>query len=209
MTNMNRRHFLMSTAVLAGGTAVRGLPNVNGTVRMAVVGCGGRGGSHVNGWPRVPNVEIVALCDVDQAHIAAKLKTLESKGLKTPATYVDFRKLLEDKSIDAVSLATPNHWHALQTILGVPGRQGCLRREAVLTQRLRVAADCRGGAEVRPDRPAGQPEPLLTRACGKRSIEWRPASSARSTWRAASATSGATESASTPTARWRPARSSS
>ena len=116
MSDMNRRHFLMSTAVLAGGSAVRGLASPNDTIRMAVVGCGGRGGSHVNGWPGVPNVEIVALCDVDEAHIAAKLKTLDSKGLKKPATYVDFRKLLEDKSIDAVSLATPNHWHALQTI---------------------------------------------------------------------------------------------
>ena len=116
MTHMNRRHFLMSTAVLAGGAATRGLASPNETVRVAVVGCGGRGGSHVAGWPKVPNVEIVALCDVDEAHIAAKLATLESKGLKKPATYVDFRKLLEDKSIDAVSLATPNHWHTLQTI---------------------------------------------------------------------------------------------
>ena len=116
MKDINRRHFLMSTAVLAGGSAIRGLASPNETVRMAVVGCGGRGGSHVNGWPGVPNVEIVALCDVDESHIAAKLKTLESKGLKKPATYVDFRKLLEDKSIDAVSLATPNHWHTLQTI---------------------------------------------------------------------------------------------
>jgi predicted dehydrogenase len=116
MSNMNRRHFLMSTAILAGGTAARGLASPNDTVRMAVVGCGGRGGSHVGGWPNIPNVEIVALCDVDEAHVAAKLKTLDSKGLKKPATYTDFRKLLEDKSIDAVSLATPNHWHALQTI---------------------------------------------------------------------------------------------
>ena len=53
---------------------------------------------------------------MDEAQIAEKLKTLESKGLKKPAVYSDFRKLLEDKSIDAVSLATPNHWHTLQTI---------------------------------------------------------------------------------------------
>src|SRR4030095_10850940 len=110
MTHMNRRHFLMSTAVLAGSAATRGLAtSPNETVRVAVVGCGGRGGSHVGGWPKVQNVEIVALCDVDESHIAAKLAILESKGLKKPATYVDFRKLLEDKSIDAVSLATPNH----------------------------------------------------------------------------------------------------
>src|SRR6188472_2704008 len=113
---MNRRHFLMSTAVMAGGAAVRGLASPNDTVRIGVVGCGGRGGSHVAAWPSLPNVEIVALCDVDEAHIAEKLKTLESKGLKKPATYVDLRKLLEDKSIDAISIASPNHWHTLQTI---------------------------------------------------------------------------------------------
>jgi predicted dehydrogenase len=113
---MDRRDFLMSTAVLTAGAAVRGFASPNETVRIAVVGCGGRGQSHVSAWSAMPNVEIVALCDVDQSHIAEKLKWLESKGMKKPATYVDFRKLLEDKSIDAVSLATPNHWHTLQTI---------------------------------------------------------------------------------------------
>jgi predicted dehydrogenase len=113
---MDRRNFLMSTAVLTAGAAVRGFASPNDTVRIAVVGCGGRGSSHVNAWSAMPNVEIVALCDVDESHIAAKLKILAGKGKPTPATYVDFRKLLEDKSIDAVSLATPNHWHTLQTI---------------------------------------------------------------------------------------------
>ncbi|MEP6916411.1 MAG: Gfo/Idh/MocA family oxidoreductase [Acidobacteriota bacterium] len=113
---MNRRHFLMSTAAAAASTAVRVSASPNETVRMAVVGCGGRGGSHVSAWPAIPNVEIVALCDVDESHLAAKLKMLDSKGLKKPATYVDMRKLLEDKNIDAVSIASPNHWHTLQTI---------------------------------------------------------------------------------------------
>jgi predicted dehydrogenase len=113
---MDRRDFLVSTAVLTAGAAARGFASPNETVRMAVVGCGGRGSSHVSAWSGMPNVEIVALCDVDEAHIADKVKGLESKGKKKPATYVDFRKLLEDKSIDAVSLATPNHWHTLQTI---------------------------------------------------------------------------------------------
>ena len=113
---MNRRHFLMSTAVMAAGSAVRGFNSPNETVRMGVIGCGGRGSSHVNAWPGQPNVEIVALCDVDEAHLADKLKILSGKGLKTPATYIDVRKMLEDKNIDAVSIASPNHWHALQTI---------------------------------------------------------------------------------------------
>jgi predicted dehydrogenase len=113
---MDRRDFLLSTAVLTAGAAVRGLASPNDTIRMAVVGCGGRGGSHVKAWSAMPNVEIVALCDVDESHIADKLKMLEAAGAKKPATYVDYRKLLEDKTIDAVSIATPNHWHTLQTI---------------------------------------------------------------------------------------------
>ena len=107
----------MSTAVMAGGAAIRGLASPNDTVRVAVVGCGGgRGSSHVNAWSGMPNVEVVALCDVDESHMANKLKMLEAKGLKKPATFVDFRKLLDDKGIDAVVIALPNHWHALATV---------------------------------------------------------------------------------------------
>jgi predicted dehydrogenase len=113
---MDRRHFLMSTAVMTAGAAVRGLASQNDKVRVGVAGLGGRGGSHVSAWPKLPNVEIVALCDVDESHIAQKLKSLETLDLPKPKTYVDFRKMLEDKSIDAVSIASPNHWHTLQTI---------------------------------------------------------------------------------------------
>ncbi len=109
----------MSTAVMTAGATVRGLASPNETVRVGVVGCGGRGSSHVNAWSGLPNVEVVALCDVDESHIADKLKTLAGKGAKTPATYVDMRKMLEDKSIDAISIASPNHWHTLQTIWAV------------------------------------------------------------------------------------------
>ena len=102
---MNRRHFLMSTAVMTAGAAVRGLASPNDTIRMGVVGCGGRGSSHVSAWSSMPNVEVAALCDVDESHIADKLKALASKGAKKPATYVDMRKMLEDKTIDAISIA--------------------------------------------------------------------------------------------------------
>jgi predicted dehydrogenase len=116
---MNRRHFIMSTAVVTAGAAVRGLASPNDTVRVGVVGCGGRGSSHVSAWSSMPNVELAALCDVDESHIADKLKGLETKGAKKPATYVDVRKMLEDKNIDAISIASPNHWHTLQTIWAV------------------------------------------------------------------------------------------
>jgi predicted dehydrogenase len=113
---MNRRYFLMSTAVMAGSAAIRGLASQNETVRVGVAGLGGRGSSHVNAWSGMKNVEVVALCDVDEAHIGNKMKGIESKGLRKPTVYTDFRQLLDNKDIDVVSLATPNHWHALQTI---------------------------------------------------------------------------------------------
>ena len=114
---MNRRHFIMSTAVMTAGATVRGLASPNDTVRMGVVGLGGRGQSHVDAWSSMePNVQVVAICDVDESHIGNKLKRLSEKGFKKPATYVDMRKMLEDKNIDAISIASPNHWHTLQTI---------------------------------------------------------------------------------------------
>jgi predicted dehydrogenase len=113
---MNRRHFLMGTTAVLASTAMRGLASQNNTVRVAVVGCGGRGQNHVDGFTKLANVEVVALCDVDESHFAPKLKSLETKGKPKPATYVDMRKMLEDKNIDVVSIASPNHWHTLQTI---------------------------------------------------------------------------------------------
>jgi predicted dehydrogenase len=62
------------------------------------------------------NVEIAALCDIDESVLNAQVAAIEKTKGKRPAAYTDFRKLLEDKSIDAVSIATPNHSHALQTI---------------------------------------------------------------------------------------------
>jgi len=61
-------------------------------------------------------VEIAALCDVDESVLDRQLAGIEKSGKKRPVRHTDFRRVLEDKSIDAVSLATPNHWHTLQTI---------------------------------------------------------------------------------------------
>jgi predicted dehydrogenase len=61
-------------------------------------------------------VEIAALCDVDESVLEARLNAVEKMGKKRPAAFIDFRKLLEDKSIDVVTIATQNHWHTLQTI---------------------------------------------------------------------------------------------
>ncbi|MDX2152387.1 MAG: Gfo/Idh/MocA family oxidoreductase [Bryobacteraceae bacterium] len=112
---MERRHFLLSTAATAGATA-HSLASPNDTVRVACVGIRGQGKSHIRAYSGMKNVEIAALCDVDESVLNDRVAELEKAGKKKPAAYTDFRKLLEDKSIDAVSIATPNHWHTLQTI---------------------------------------------------------------------------------------------
>ncbi|MCW5980814.1 MAG: Gfo/Idh/MocA family oxidoreductase [Bryobacteraceae bacterium] len=110
---MNRRIFLMSSAAAAASKPAR---SANDTVRVACVGLRGRGRDHIRGYAELPNVEIAALCDVDESVLETRLADVEKLGKKRPAAFVDFRKLIEDKSIDAVSIATQNHNHTLQTI---------------------------------------------------------------------------------------------
>lgn len=88
----------------------------NDTIRIACVGLRGRGKSHLQAFTSTPNVDLVALCDIDQSVLSKAAKDVEAKRQKPPATYTDLRRLLEDKSIDAISIATPNHQHTLQTI---------------------------------------------------------------------------------------------
>src|SRR5258706_6161933 len=112
---MNRRHFLMSSAG-ALVAARRASSSPNDKVRVACVGLRGRGKDHINGYAKLQNVELAALCDVDESVLNKSASKVEELTKKRPATYSDLRKLLEDKSIDAISIATPNHWHTLQTI---------------------------------------------------------------------------------------------
>src|ERR1035438_5043182 len=120
---MERRHFLMGSAAALGAAAsVFGSPS--DTVRIGQIGVGtaqtpaghGRGRDHIAGYGRLPNVEIVAVVDIDQTHLDEGAVLIEKTKGKKPQCYTDLRKLLEDKSIDAVSIATPNHWHTLAAI---------------------------------------------------------------------------------------------
>jgi len=113
---MQRRHFVMGS--LAAGSAVRStmLASANDTVRVACVGVRGQGRVHVSRYGAMPNVEVAAICDIDESVQNACIADMEKAGKKRPAVYSDIRKLLEDKTIDAVSIATPNHHHTLQTI---------------------------------------------------------------------------------------------
>jgi predicted dehydrogenase len=115
---MDRRNFLMSSAA-ALGAASSSFGSPSDTVRVACIGIGGRGKDHLGGYSKLQNVEIAAICDVDDSHIANGLKQLDGLGKPKPQTYKDIRKLLENKDIDAISISSPNHWHTLMAIWGM------------------------------------------------------------------------------------------
>ena len=106
-----------SIAVL-GGVALQHVLGANDRVRIALCGVRGRGMDHLRNYSKLTNVEIAAVCDIDDSVAAKCLAAMEKMGLPKPKTYVDIRKLLEDKNIDAISIATPNHWHSLMAIWG-------------------------------------------------------------------------------------------
>ncbi|MBL7134525.1 MAG: Gfo/Idh/MocA family oxidoreductase [Phycisphaerae bacterium] len=122
MGKLTRRRFFRATAsaaflppAIAGTPASTGIIGANGDVRVAVVGMG-RGQTHIQMALRTDGFRLAALCDVDPARIAARVKQLETEGHKVSST-LEFQELLEDESIDAITIATPNHWHSLMGIL--------------------------------------------------------------------------------------------
>jgi len=125
-SKVRRRDFLATCVKDSAGLATLGsigffthperVWGANDRVRIAVVGIRGQGFSHIEGFSKVSNTEVAAICDVDENVIGQRLADMEKRNLPKPKVYIDYRKLLDDKSIDAVSIATPNHWHSLMGI---------------------------------------------------------------------------------------------
>ena len=116
---VSRRQFLgtSATAVLVAGTMAKGkVFGANDRIGVGVMGIHGRGGSHISGFIGEDGSEVVALCDVDQHVLDGRVKEVTEKQGAAPAAYVDIRDMLENDAVDAISIATPNHWHSLGTI---------------------------------------------------------------------------------------------
>jgi len=115
---VNRREFVKSAAVVSAASMIgtKGWAGANDTIRVACVGVRSRGKDHIDGFQGIPGVQVVALCDIDESVLAEGVKNFAEKGWKEPKTYYDIRELLDNKDIDVISIATPNHWHALATI---------------------------------------------------------------------------------------------
>ncbi len=127
MNSMTRRHFLENSMLAAAALAAAGAPQVmfaedkptgaaSNTVRVAIIGCRVRGRQHVVELAKVPDVEIVYVCDPDTSLSAELAAAVEKQQGKAPQAVQDMRRIFDDKNVDAVFIATPNHWHALAAI---------------------------------------------------------------------------------------------
>ncbi|TWU39264.1 Gfo/Idh/MocA family protein [Novipirellula artificiosorum] len=128
-SSSSRRQFIKSTSAATGSLLILGtkasgaIQGANDRVRIAVAGLNGRGQSHIAGWSKAENTELAYVIDPDARVLKNSMKVLEEKAsqgntkFKTQAVS-DFREALDDKNVDAISVATPNHWHSLITIHG-------------------------------------------------------------------------------------------
>jgi len=114
---MQRRSFLKAgAAAVAGSRPGRAIIGANDTVLMAVLGVNNQGRSHMHRFQQLDKVRVVTLCDPDREVAAERAAEFEKTHGAPVRTAIDLRRVFDDKDIDAVSIATPNHWHALATI---------------------------------------------------------------------------------------------
>jgi len=116
MSDSDRRRFLATSAVAVTAAVARGAGSPNEKVGVAVLGSG-RGASLARQFAGLPDSQVVAICDVDANRGNALCKQIESMVGRRPASVVDFRTLLDSKDVDALAVATPDHWHAPATIM--------------------------------------------------------------------------------------------
>ena len=125
---MNRRNFLQKSALSAAGlglsplfgsaySAVYGQAAPSNKVKVALIGCRSMGFSNLSNFLKYPEVECVALCDIDDEWLNKRAADVEkSTGKKVPNLYKDWRKVIDNKDVDVVIIGTPDHWHCLPTI---------------------------------------------------------------------------------------------
>lgn len=128
----NRRKFLKSATQLAAGLGLAAMPpatmarsllhqprarfSPNATLRVGLIGCNSMGWADLSSALKQEGVECLALCDVDSNVLQRRAAEQEKRSGKKPQLYADYRKMLDNKDLDAVIIGTPDHWHCLQMI---------------------------------------------------------------------------------------------
>lgn len=113
-TGANTAAFLASAPSVLKASPFRGSPN--DTIQVAVMGIRSRGAAHASTLARLPNVSVAAICDIDERLFPKVVSAVEKVSGRKPRMETDIRKVLENKEIDAITIAAPNHWHALASI---------------------------------------------------------------------------------------------
>ena len=113
LSDQKTRRFFLGALTAASAVRVWG---ANDKVNVGIVGLGGRGSSHLNTYTSLNEAHVVALCDVNQAAREKAQAALTRKGLEKAREFEDMRQMFADPNVEAVSIATPNHWHALSAI---------------------------------------------------------------------------------------------
>lgn len=141
---LNRRQFVEGTlagiaslGMIRSARPATSAPGANERIRLASIGVGGQGGFHLGQWLKMPDVQVVAACDVDQAHLD-QAGQMAGPSVRTTK---DFREILDMKDLDAVCIATPDHWHSILAI------QACQAGKAVYVEKP-ISHDIREGRAV-------------------------------------------------------------
>jgi predicted dehydrogenase len=123
--NPTRRDFIKTASVLAAGSMlpvdvlageVRKKTSPNDKIQVGLIGARSQGYSNLASFLKNPEIECVALCDIDNGFLASRTGDIEKLGFAKPKLYSDYRKMLENKDIDIVIIGTPDHWHCLQFV---------------------------------------------------------------------------------------------
>lgn len=124
MSDRNRRHFLAqaagtSAAISVSSLLAQGPASATDRIVVGLIGPGGMGSGHLSLLSRNPDVEVAWVCDVDQTRLDKAAKVVTDATSKTPQTTRDLRQVLDDDRVDAVFIATPDHWHGPAAILAL------------------------------------------------------------------------------------------
>jgi predicted dehydrogenase len=114
MDNMKRRNFVLATTAATASASAGRIMAAGQQVRLGIIGLGNQGRNHLKSYLALPNVEVASICDVDQKRL-----TEGSKIAPKAKAVSDLRRILDDPSIDAVTIATPDHWHTPATLLAL------------------------------------------------------------------------------------------
>src|SRR2546425_2555173 len=122
MSRMTRRRFLHRTLAAAATVTIAGTKSsgrvlgANDVIRVGIAGIHGQGSAHIDQYLGLKNVQVTHLIDPDRSLFESRSQKIREKGANTPKCFQDIRAALEDKDLDVISIATPNHWHSLITI---------------------------------------------------------------------------------------------